>query len=304
MNVAETSALGKRYRSTWALRDCTLAVPAGRIVALVGPNGAGKTTLLHCAVGLCAATNGNITVLGNLAAGSLDALDRVAFVAQDAPLHKYLSVRSMLAVASNLNSHFDGAQAEERLCGLEIPLGRKVGKLSGGQQAQLALTLALARHPDLLVLDEPLARLDPLARHDFMGLVMAAVAASGFSVIFSSHVVSELERVADYLIVLAEGRVQMAGEIDDLLAGHAVLSGPAEDSDLVGERFPVVQTRKAARHAELLVRATGESELPSGWESNDVSLEELVLAYLRDPSASTLPGPLALDEPRVTEVTR
>ena len=147
MNVVETSALAKRYRRTWALRDCNLAVPAGRIVALVGPNGAGKTTLLHCAVGLCTATNGNITVLGDLGAGSLEALERVAFVAQDAPLYKYLSVRSMVAVTRNLNSRFDQAQAEERLRGLEIPPDRKVGKLSGGQQAQLALTLALAAVP-------------------------------------------------------------------------------------------------------------------------------------------------------------
>jgi ABC-2 type transport system ATP-binding protein len=167
------------------------------------------------------------------------------------------------------------------------------------------LTLALARGPDLLVLDEPLARLDPLARHDFMALVMAAVAASGFSVIFSSHVVSELERFADYLIVLANGRVQMVGDIDDLLTSHKVLSGPAEESDLVGEQFTVVQTRKATRRAELLVRTTtGESQLPSGWESDDVSLEELVLAYLRDPSASMLPGPLAPDELKVSEVAR
>jgi ABC-2 type transport system ATP-binding protein len=304
MNVVETSGLAKRYRRTWALHDCNLAVPAGRIVALVGPNGAGKTTLLHCAVGLCTATNGSITVLGDLGAGSLEALERVAFVAQDAPLYKYLSVRSMVAVTRNLNSRFDQAQAEERLRGLEIPPGRKVGKLSGGQQAQLALTLALARGPDLLVLDEPLARLDPLARHDFMALVMAAVAASGFSVIFSSHVVSELERFADYLIVLANGRVQMVGDIDDLLTSHKVLNGPAEESDLVGEQFTVVQTRKATRHAELLVRTTGESQLPSGWESEDVSLEELVLAYLRDPSASMLPGPLAPDELEVSEVAR
>ena len=144
----------------------------------------------------------------------------------------------------------------------------------------------------------------PLARHDFMALVMAAVAASGFSVIFSSHVVSELERFADYLIVLANGRVQMVGDIDDLLTSHKVLSGPAEESDLVGEQFTVVQTRKATRHAELLVRTTGESQLPSGWESDDVSLEELVLAYLRDPSASMLPGPLAPDELEVSEAAR
>jgi len=304
MNVVEASALGKRYRSTWALRDCTLAVPAGRIVALVGPNGAGKTTLLHCAVGLCPATTGTITVLGDLAAGSLDALERIAFVAQDAPLHKYLSVKAMVQVARSLNQRFDEAQARDRLRMLEISPDHKVGKLSGGQQAQLALTLALARDPELLVLDEPLARLDPLARHDFMAFVMMAVAEGGLSVIFSSHVVSELERVADYLIVLARGQVQMAGEIDDLLARHAVLSGPLEESDSVRELFPVVQSQTASRHAKLLVRLTRTSELPSGWESDDVSLEELVLAYLRDPSASSLPGPLPFPAPYAGEVTQ
>ncbi|MHB8244958.1 MAG: ATP-binding cassette domain-containing protein [Acidimicrobiales bacterium] len=268
MNVVETSELGKRYRRTWALRDCTLGVPSGRVVALVGPNGAGKTTLLHCVVGLCSATSGQIAVLSDLAAGSRDALERVAFVAQDAPLYKHLSVRSMVTVACGLNQRFDEAQAVERLCKLGIPLDRKVGKLSGGQQAQLALTLALARDPELLVLDEPLARLDPLARHDFMGVVMAAVAETGFSVIFSSHVVAELERFADYLIVPAEGRVQVAGQIDDLLAHHAVLIGPVGESASLSARFPVLQSRNAARRAELLVRTTGEPRLPAGWPSD------------------------------------
>jgi ABC-2 type transport system ATP-binding protein len=294
MNVIETFELGKRYHRTWALRDCVLAVPSGRIVALVGPNGAGKTTLLECAVGLTNPTTGSITVLGELRAGSLDALERVAFVAQDAALHKHLTVRAMLEVTRNLNRNFDQTFATERLRGLEIPLDRKVGRLSGGQQAQLALALALGRHPDLLVLDEPLARLDPLARHDFMALVVSAVADDDLSVVFSSHVVSELERVADYLIVLAGGRVQVAGAIDDLLADHAVLSGPVSELDQVAGMFPVVHTERALRHAQLLVRASVSAVAPGGWEAHPVALEDLVLAYLRDPSASALPGPLAM----------
>jgi ABC-2 type transport system ATP-binding protein len=173
-------------------------------------------------------------------------------------------------------------------------LRQKVGKLSGGQQAQLALTLALARRPDLLVLDEPLARLDPLARHDFLAHVVMAVAEEGLSVVFSSHVVSELERVADYLVVLAGGQVQMAGAIDDLLAAHAMLSGPADEADRIGQLFPVVQARKAGRRTSLLVRTAGALEPPGGWESDDITLEELILAYLRDPSASILPGPSAV----------
>ena len=165
MNAVEARNLGKRYRDTWALHDCDLAIPAGHIVAVVGPNGAGKTTLLHCAVGLCIPTTGTISVLGGTIAGSQDALDQVGFVAQDAPLHKQLTVASMVEVTQNLNERFDVVQAKERLNSLEIPLQRKIGKLSGGQQSQLALTLSLARSPSLLVLDEPLARLDPLARH-------------------------------------------------------------------------------------------------------------------------------------------
>jgi ABC-2 type transport system ATP-binding protein len=220
MNVIECADLGKRYRRAWALRNCTLGIPAGHVVALVGPNGAGKTTLLNMAVGLAVPTAGTVTVLGGLPAGSPDALDRIAFVAQDAPLYKNLPVADMLHVARNLNRRWDHQRAQARLAELGIPLNKKVGHLSGGQKAQLALTVALARRPDLLVLDEPLASLDPLARHDFIQSVMETVAAEGVSVVLSSHVVAELERMANYLIVLSFGQVQVAGEVDDLVAEH------------------------------------------------------------------------------------
>jgi ABC-2 type transport system ATP-binding protein len=217
MNVIECAGLGKRYRRSWALRDCTLAIPAGHVVALVGPNGAGKTTLLNLAVGLATPTTGAVTVLGGVPAGSPDALDRIAFVAQDAPLYKNLPVADMVHLARDLNRRWDQARAEKRLADLGIPAKKKVGQLSGGQKAQLALTIALARRPDLLILDEPLAALDPLARHDFMDSVLAAVAADGISVVLSSHVVAELERMADYLIVLSRGQVQTTGTVDDLM---------------------------------------------------------------------------------------
>ena len=220
MNIIECTDLGKRYRRAWALRNCTLGIPAGHVVALVGPNGAGKTTLLNMAVGLAVPTTGTVTVLGGLPAGSPDALDRIAFVAQDAPLYKNLPVADMLHVARNLNRRWDHQRAQARLAELGIPMNKKVGHLSGGQKAQLALTVALARRPDLLVLDEPLASLDPLARYDFIQSVMETVAAEGVSVVLSSHVVAELERMADYLIVLAFGQVQVAGEVDDLVAEH------------------------------------------------------------------------------------
>ena len=223
MNLVEASGLGKRYGGTWALRDCTLEVPAGHVTALVGPNGAGKTTLLNLAVGLTAPSAGRITVLGGRAAGSPAALDGIAFVAQDTPLYKNLSVADMIYVTRNLNRRFDQDFAEERLAELGIPRKRRSGKLSGGQQAQVALTLALARRPRLLILDEPVAMLDPIARHDFMDTVLAA-AADGVAVLLSSHVLAELERAAGYLILLSRGQVRLAGEVDDLLTAHGQTS--------------------------------------------------------------------------------
>ena len=294
MNVIETAGLGKRYGRTWALKDASVAIPAGYVVALVGPNGAGKTTLLHMSVGLTRPTGGRVTVLGSEPAGSPAALDQIAFVAQDAPLYKNLSVADMLHLTRNLNRRWDQQRAETRLKELSIPLGRKVGRLSGGQQAQLALTLALARRPRLLVLDEPLSSLDPLARHDFMASLMAAVAEDGLSVVLSSHVIADLERVADYLIVLSSGKVQVAGEVDALLAGHSTLTGPAAAADDVAERLAVVYAHRAGTVAHLLVRKNGAAEpVPSGWEAHPVGLEELVLAYLREPGATALPGPVA-----------
>ena len=292
MNVIETSGLSKRYGGTWALRECTLAIPAGQVAALVGPNGAGKTTLLNLAVGLAAPTAGLVTVLGGRPAGSPAALDGIAFVAQDAPLYKNLSAADMLHLTRNLNRRFDQGYADARLSELGIPLKLKAGQLSGGQQAQLALTLALARRPRLLVLDEPMAMLDPLARHDFMATVMTAVADEGVSVVLSSHVLAELERVADYLILMSAGRVQVAGRVDDLLAGHRVLTGPAAEAGRCAERHCVVHASSGGAQAHLLVRTKAAADpVPPGWDAHPVSLEELTLAYLRERGASALPGP-------------
>jgi ABC-2 type transport system ATP-binding protein len=224
MNVIETNGLGKSYGRTWALRECTLAIPAGQVAALVGPNGAGKTTLLNLAVGLAAPSAGALTVLGGQPAGSPAALDGIAFVAQDAPLYKNLPAADLLHLTRNLSRRFDQPYARARLGELGIPLKRKAGKLSGGQQAQLALTLALARRPRLLVLDEPVAMLDPVARQDFMGTVLTAAAADGVSVLLSSHVLTELERVASYLVLLSRGQVRVAGQVGDLLAAHRLAS--------------------------------------------------------------------------------
>jgi ABC-2 type transport system ATP-binding protein len=299
MNVIEADALGKRYGGIWALRECTLAIPDGHVAALVGPNGAGKTTLLNLAVGLTGASEGSVAVLGGARPGSPVALDGVAFVAQDMPLYKNLSAADMLHLTGNLNRHFDQGYAESRLAELGIPLKRKSGKLSGGQQAQLALTLALARRPRLLVLDEPMAMLDPVARHDFMATVMTAMVDDGVSVVLSSHVLAELERVADYLILLTAGSVQLAGEVDDLLACHRVLTGPAAQVEQLTHRLGVVHAWRAEAQAHLLIRMNGSSEAaPAGWETHRVSLEELTLAYLREPWAAALPSPVPAGTPK------
>jgi ABC-2 type transport system ATP-binding protein len=305
MNVIEAAGLGKRYWTTWALRDCTLAIPAGRVAALAGPNGAGKTTLMHMAVGLTTPTEGRVTVLGGRPAGSPGALNRVAFVAQDVPLYKHLPVEDMVRVARALNDrHWDQRRADQRLAALDVPPRRKVGKLSRGQQAQVALTIALARRPEFLVLDEPLAPLDPLARHEFLASVMETAAEDGTSVLFSSHVLGELERAADYLVVLAGGHVQVAGDVETLLAAHQILTGPTAGAGTVGAQFDVVYAEQGSAQAHLLVRRrTAAGQPPGGWQAHPVTLEELMLAYLREPGASALPGPEPLAMGAVTGVT-
>ncbi|HEY3877366.1 MAG TPA: ABC transporter ATP-binding protein [Trebonia sp.] len=310
MNVIDTCDLGKRYSKAWALRDCSLAVPEGQLATLVGPNGAGKSTLMNMVAGLSLPTAGTVTVLGGTAAGSPAALDGIAFMAQDAPLYKGLSAADMMHLTRNLNRSFDDAYARQRLDGLGIPLKKKSGKLSGGQQAQLALTLALARHPRMLILDEPLAALDPLARQDFMATVMTSMADDGVSVLLSSHAIAELERMADYLIVLGGGGLRLAGETDELLAQHRVLTGPAGQADLLAARLSVIQDKRAGAQAHLLVRTSDEAGngqpadqvVPPGWEAHPVSLEEVILAYLRPAGGGTATAPRSLAE--LTEVTR
>jgi len=303
VNVIETSGLGKRYGSTWALRECTLSIPGGHVAALVGPNGAGKTTLLNLAVGLAAPSVGDVKVLGGLPAGSPGALDGIAFVAQDTPMYKNLSAADMLHLTRNLNRRFDQRYAEARLAELGIPLKRRAGRLSGGQQAQLALTLALARRPRLLVLDEPVAMLDPIARHDFMATVLTAMADDGVSVVLSSHVLAELERVADYLILLSRGQVQLAGEVDELIASHRMLTGPAAEADKYPGR-PVVHLSRGQAQAHLLVRVSPDDPIPAGWEAHPVGMEELALAYLREPGAPTRADSARRQATQLSEVTK
>ena len=287
MNVVETSHLGRRYGSRWALQECSLEIPEGHLVALVGPNGSGKNTLLNLVVGLTAPSAGSVAVLGGARAGSVEALDRVAFVAQDVPLYKNLSVADMIRMTASLNLHFDSKLARRRLDAQGIEANQKAGSLSGGQQAQLALTLALARHPQLLVLDEPTASLDPLARHDFMATVMTAMADDGVSVVLSSHMLADLERVADYLVLLAGGRVRISGPVDDLLAEHRVVTSAATDV-LDANDCTVVEASNAGGQTHRVIRLVNpdEWEAPSNSMVRGVGIEELSLAYLRQSHVS------------------
>jgi ABC-2 type transport system ATP-binding protein len=277
--VLEAQALTKRYRRRPALSDCTLAIPAGHVVGLVGPNGAGKTTLLHLAVGLLAPTAGSITVVGSRPGDRPEHLARVGFVAQDTPTYAALSVKDHLKLGAWLNPQWDAAMANSRIDQLGLDHQQRAGKLSGGQRAQLALTLALAKRPELLILDEPVASLDPLARREFLQHLMEAVAEHELSVVLSSHLVADLERVSDYLIVLVASRVQVAGPVDELLASHFRLTGPRRDLDTLPANQEVIEERHTDRQSTLLVR-TDDPILDPAWTVEQVGLEDLVLAYM------------------------
>jgi ABC-2 type transport system ATP-binding protein len=295
----ETTGLGKRYGRNWALRDCSLAVPTGRVAGLVGPNGAGKTTLLHLAVGLLRPDTGSVRILDG---APEEGLPRVGFVAQEAPLYRDFHAADLIKMGEKLNRRWDSDFARNRLEGLRIPLDRKVGKLSGGQRAQVALALALAKKPDLLLLDEPVASLDPLARREFLQALMGGVAEDGTTVLLSSHLVADLERVCDYLIVLNESRVQVLGAVDDLLAEHKVLIGPRHESHHIAGVQTVIRESHTDRQTTLLVRTNGPI-LDPRWTPHDLSLEDLVLAYLAEPSIGSMPGPDRLGIAKGMEMT-
>ena len=278
MTAIGTQGLGKRYGSKWALRDCTIEVPEGSVTALVGPNGAGKTTLLQLAVGLTRPSAGHVTVLG-LSPRDPALLPRVGFVGQEHPLHRGFTVAETLKLGRKLNPGWDDALAHQRLQRLDLPLDRTVGRLSGGQRAQVALTVALAKRPELLLLDEPVASLDPLARREFLNALMEAVSETGVTVVLSSHIVAELERVCDHLVILAQARAELAGPIDEIVAGHRLLTGPRTDAVAVARMHDVIRERHTERQTTLLVRADGHV-YDADWELHEVDLEEIVLAYL------------------------
>jgi ABC-2 type transport system ATP-binding protein len=281
----ETRGLGRRYGSQWALRDCTLEIPRGSVTALVGPNGAGKTTLLRLAVGLTRPSAGSVRVLGlDPRADAAEALPRVGFLAQEHPLFGGFTVAEMLRVGRELNPGWDDAAARKRIHELDLPLGKKVRRLSGGQRAQVALTLALAKRPELLLLDEPVASLDPLARREFMQSVLEAVAERELTVVLSSHILADLERVCDHLVILAGGRTQLVGGIEEIVASHRLLTGPRDEAADVSRMHDVVRESHAERQTTLLVRANGHV-YDSRWTVHELDLEEIVLAYLGQDAA-------------------
>ncbi len=274
-----TSELSKRYRRVTALSDCTITVPEGRISALIGPNGAGKTTLLRLLAGLTRPTAGELAVNGGIPRQDPAFLASIGFLAQEIPLYRRLSAEDHIQAGAHLNPCWDGESVRERLTALTIPVDRAVGTLSGGQRAQVALALTLAKRPRLLLLDEPVAALDPLARRNFLAILADAVAAGGLTVVLSSHLVADLERVCDHIIMLAASRVQLCGDIEELLAEHQLLVGPRKDTTAIERAHRVVQVTRTPRQTTMLVRRCGPIIDPA-FEASDVSLEELVLAYL------------------------
>jgi ABC-2 type transport system ATP-binding protein len=295
--VIQTSGLTKRYRRVTALSDCTASVPEGRISALVGPNGAGKTTLLRLLAGLAAPTAGGATVLGGAPRQDPAYLAEIGFLAQEIPLYRRLTAQDHIGIGAHMNPRWDGESVRARLGGLKIPLDRPVGTLSGGQRAQVALALTLAKRPRVLLLDEPLAALDPLARRNFLAALAEAVAVKGdgevggdLTVLVSSHLIADIERVCDHLILLAGSRVQLCGDVETVLAEHRFLVGPRKDTTAIARTHAIVQEDTTARQTTLLVRLNGPVADPA-WAVEEPNLEEIVLGYMSqdDPADGTGP---------------
>ncbi len=275
------SGAGKRFGRTWALRECTFEVPAGSLCALVGGNGAGKTTLLRVLAGLARPTEGDVTVAGRHPSDDPQFLADVGFLAQEIPLYRRWTAEDHLAFGAHLNPRWDDTGTRQRLRHVGIPLDRRIEALSGGMRAQVALALALGKRPRVLLLDEPVAALDPLARRDFLGTLTAAVAADDLTVLLSSHLLADLERVSDHLVLLAGGQLALCADIDDVVAAHKVLTAPAGSGDVAGleRHHRVVHVDRTPRQVSVLTRL-GAGPIGDGWHVDDAGLEEIVLAYL------------------------
>jgi ABC-type multidrug transport system ATPase subunit len=276
----QTKALGKRYGSFWALENCNINVPEGRVSALVGPNGAGKSTLLKLLVGLSRSSSGDSEVLGKAPRQHEDFLRDIGYLGQEIPLYKALSTSNHIAMGKHLNKRWDETFIRNRLKELAIPLDRPVGKLSGGQRAQVALALALAKKPKLLLLDEPVAALDPLARHDFLASLSQAVAEGGLTVVMSSHLLADLERVSDHVIVLAAGKTQLCDEIETVLRQHKLLVGARELAKDLGKGVRVIHETQTTKQSTLLVRLDKGANVSDHWLKHEPNIEEIILAYM------------------------
>jgi len=285
----ETAGLAKRYRSTWGLQDCTIDVPQGRISALVGPNGAGKTTLLRLLAGLRRPTSGTARVLGRAPAQDQDFLASIGFLAQEIPLYRRFSAAEHLRIGAHPNRRWDAAAAGQRLTALRVPLNRPVRALSGGQRAQVALSLALAKRPRVLLLDEPLAALDPLARREFLTSLAGLTVDGDVTVVLSSHLVHDLERICDHLILMSASRVRLCADIDTVLGEHRVLVGPRRSIADLERLFTVVKVTQTERQSRVLARLRGPVPDPA-WEVSEVGLEDIILAYMSEDAADRGPG--------------
>jgi ABC-2 type transport system ATP-binding protein len=274
-----TTGLGKRYRSSWVLRDCSVDVPQGRISALVGPNGAGKSTFLHLLAGLRLPSAGQALIFGQPPAQRREFLATVGFVAQEIPLYPWLTIGDHRDIMARLNVSWEDELFRRAVGRLDVPLSRRCGSLSGGQRAQVALALALAKRPRLLLLDEPVSALDPLARREFFAVLGEAVAETSMTVVLSSHLIADLERICDHLVLLARGRTQLCGDLDAVIAAHAVLIGPADKVPVIERDHHVIAAEQAGHRAKLLARLSGPMADPS-WDVRPAPAEDIVLGYM------------------------
>ncbi|MDG9723774.1 MULTISPECIES: ABC transporter ATP-binding protein [unclassified Streptomyces] len=290
-SALEAHGLGMRYRRGWALKDCSFRLPAGRICGLVGPNGAGKTTLLSIMAHVLEPTQGALSVLG-AAPGSVDS-GRTSFLAQEKPLFRRFTVAETLRLGQELNPGWDQRAAEDIVRAGNVPFDAKIGTLSGGQHTRVALAVALGKRPDLLLLDEPMSGLDPVARQELTGTLLAETAEHGTTILMSTHVLAELENVCDYLVVLSDGKVRLAGDVDELLSVHTMVTGTKDGEGLPASlaHHPLVESRISGRQFTALIRPDGPATGP--WETDSPSTEELLLAYLRSPDAPPLITPTA-----------
>lgn len=276
-----TQGLAKRYGSFWALKNCTIAIPEGSITALVGPNGAGKTTLLKIIASLNKPSEGDIVALEAKPSQSHDYLAEVGYLAQEIPLYNLLTAAQHITMGHKMNERWDSELAYNHLQRLGVPLDRAVGKLSGGQRAQVGLALALAKKPKLLLLDEPVAALDPLARTDFLSSLATASAEAegGLTVVMSSHLLSDLERICDHVIILAAGETQLCDSIDHAVESHKTLIG-SSNLHIDSPGITLVQEVRSPNQSRILVHLAEQAAIPNGWHVENADIEDIVLGYM------------------------